>query len=190
MCSEKVSIPADRVLVLPGWQGSGPGHWQSQWEQRHGYRRVEQNDWVRPLRGDWSAQLNAAVLDAGGPVVLVAHSLGCLLVAWWAAHAPAAAARVRGALLVAPPDLDRPDAPLALRPWAPPMRQALPFPATVLASRNDPYATLAATQALALDWGAPCIDLGAHGHLNADSALGDWPEGHALLQPYLCEFSE
>lgn len=198
MCSENVSVhgdanetvPADRVLVLPGWHGSGPDHWQSRWERLHGYRRVEQNDWDRPLRGDWSAQLNAAVLDAGGPVVLVAHSLGCLLVAWWAAHAPAVAAWVRGALLVAPPDLDRPDAPLALRGWAPPMRQRLPFAATVVASRNDPYATLAATQALTADWGAACIDAGEHGHLNADSALGDWPEGHALLQPFLRSRSE
>ena len=39
------------VLTLPGWQGSGPEHWQSRWEALHGFIRVEQHDWMRPLRG-------------------------------------------------------------------------------------------------------------------------------------------
>ena len=51
------------VLVLPGWENSGPRHWQSLWEQRHGYRRVEQHDWMKPLRGDWIARLEDMVLD-------------------------------------------------------------------------------------------------------------------------------
>jgi predicted alpha/beta hydrolase family esterase len=29
------------------------------------------------------------------------------------------------------------------------------------------------------------VDLGAAGHINADSSLGDWPEGQALLQTLL-----
>jgi predicted alpha/beta hydrolase family esterase len=76
------------VLILPGWQNSGPLHWQSQWEVAHGYRRVEQHDWMRPLRGDWIARLEDVLLsgDTDVPVVLVAHSLGCQLVAAWASH--------------------------------------------------------------------------------------------------------
>mgnify|MGYP000182071266 CR=1 FL=1 len=34
-------------------------------------------------------------------------------------------------------------------------------------------------------WGSRLIDAGPRGHLNSDSGLGDWPEGHALLQPWL-----
>ena len=49
------------VLLLPGWQNSGPQHWQTLWEQRHGYHRVEQSDWDRPLRGD-----EAETFGAGG----------------------------------------------------------------------------------------------------------------------------
>ena len=79
-------MKASNILLLPGWQNSGPDHWQSLWEARHGYPRVEQHDWMRPLRGDWSARLEETVVDADGPVVLVAHSLGCILTAWWAAH--------------------------------------------------------------------------------------------------------
>ena len=106
------------VLTLPGWQNSGPGHWQTLWEQQYGYQRVEQHDWARPLRGDWTARLEDVVLDAGGPVVLVAHSLGCILVAWWAAHS-ANAHRVHAALLVAPGDVERADVRAQLPGWAP-----------------------------------------------------------------------
>ena len=78
------------VLILPGWQGSGPDHWQSRWERLYGYTRVEQHDWMRPLRGDWIARLEEVVLgcdiERDGPAVLVAHSLGCPHVAAWAAH--------------------------------------------------------------------------------------------------------
>ena len=90
---------ATTVLLLPGWQNSGPKHWQTLWEQRHGYRRVEQHDWERPLRGDWMARLEEVLLESETPAVLVAHSLGCQLVAAWAGHSRHSA-RVAGALLV------------------------------------------------------------------------------------------
>lgn len=170
-----------RILTLPGWQNSGPDHWQSRWERLHGYERLEQHDWQRPLRGDWSARLQEVVVDSPGPVVLVAHSLACLLVAWWAAHSPDAR-KVQGALLVAPPDVERPDLRQQLPGWAPMACQPLPFPAVLVASRNDPYGSAAHAQALADAWGGQYVDVGARGHLNADSGLGDWPEGLALLQ--------
>ncbi|MEO6626825.1 MAG: alpha/beta hydrolase, partial [Burkholderiaceae bacterium] len=94
-----------QVLLLPGWQDSGPGHWQTEWESRHGYLRVVQHDWMHPLRGDWIARLEEVVLaqSAAGTIVFAAHSLGCLLVAAWAAHSRHTAL-VQGALLVAPGD--------------------------------------------------------------------------------------
>ena len=82
---------SSNVLLLPGWQNSGPRHWQSLWEREHGYTRVDQHDWMRPRRGDWIARLEEVLLAQTGPAVLVAHSLGCHLVAAWAAsHATAA----------------------------------------------------------------------------------------------------
>src|SRR3954471_1089441 len=101
-------MKSSNVLIVPGWQDSGPSHWQTLWEQRHGYRRVEQHDWTKPLRGDWIARLEDVVLGCGEPAVLVAHSLGCILVAAWAAHSKNTQ-RVKGALLVAPPDAERDD---------------------------------------------------------------------------------
>ena len=86
MAPESSSHTIPKILLLPGWQNSDPAHWQSRWEAIHGDHRVDQHDWMRPLRGDWSARLEEEVLAAPGPVALVAHSLGCILVAAWAAQ--------------------------------------------------------------------------------------------------------
>lgn len=181
IASNPANTSAAQVLVLPGWQGSGPGHWQSRWEQLYGYTRVEQHDWDRPLRGDWTARLEEVLLDfPGPPPVLVAHSLGCLLVAAWAAHSRNTA-RVAGALLVAPPDVRTPALQPVLASWASLPLQALPFPSVVVASQDDPYCSVARSGELAQAWGAHRVDAGCAGHLNADSGLGDWPEGHAHL---------
>lgn len=170
------------VLLLPGWRNSDAQHWQSRWEQRHGYTRVQQHEWLQPLRGDWSARLQDAVLDSPQPVVLVAHSLGCVLVAWWAAHAPKEAlAKVRAALLVAPGDVERPDVHPQLARWAPLALQPLPFPSVLVGSHNDPYCSLERAWFFAQSWGARWVDAGHAGHINSASHLGDWEAGHALL---------
>src|SRR6218665_3363693 len=168
------------ILLLPGWQNSGPRHWQSLWQARHGYRRVEQHDWLRPLRGDWTARLEETVVDADGPVLLGGHSLGCILAAWWAAHS-ANTHRVQGALLVAPGDVERADLAAQVHHWSPIVRQALPFHALLVASRNDPYCSWARAEGLAQSWGARFIDLGQRGHINAQAGLGDWRQGHDWL---------
>jgi len=177
-------LAAPSVLLLPGWQGSGPGHWQMHWAREQGYAVVEQNDWLHPLRGDWLARLDETVIDASGPVVLVAHSLGCILVSAWAAVSRHTA-RVRGALLVAPGDTEAPALKDRLPGWSPIARQPLPFHSMVVGSQNDPYCSAERAQSLAYAWGARWVDLGAAGHINADSSLGDWPEGQALLQTLL-----
>lgn len=169
-----------RVLLLPGWQDSGPGHWQTRWQTLHGFERVEQDDWMWPRRGDWMARLDEALLDRETPALLVAHSLGCHLVAAWAAHSRWRG-RVAGALLVAPPDLERPGVPPQLAGWRAVVRDRLPFPAIAVISDDDPYGSVPATRRLALDWGAEVVEVGARGHLNAESGLGDWPQGLAWL---------
>lgn len=172
------------VYLLPGWLDSGPDHWQTRWERLHGDRRVVQDDWSWPRRGDWMARLDQTLIDApeppATPVLLVAHSLGCLLVSAWAAHSHHTA-RVAGALLVAPPDTERDDMPPQLHGWRPIVRKALPFPAIAVISRDDPYGNAERMTALAQAWGADIVDAGARGHLNHESGLADWPEGRALL---------
>lgn len=169
-----------RVLLLPGWQGSGPGHWQSRWEARHGHRRVEQGDWLWPRRGDWMSRLDEVLLEDDTPAMLVAHSLGCHLVSAWAAHSRLTA-RVSAALLVAPPDIEHPAAPPQLQRWSPIVRQRLPFASTLVASSDDPFCEASRAAAMARDWGSTWVLMGACGHINAESGLGDWDEGLALL---------
>jgi predicted alpha/beta hydrolase family esterase len=169
------------VLILPGWENSGPKHWQSLWEQRNGYTRVEQHDWLKPLRGDWVARLEDVLLQCDEPAVLVAHSLGCILVAAWAAHSQNTH-RVKAALLVAPGDVERPEVRDQLPSWSPIALQALPFPSVLLASRNDPFCEFERARLFAYAWNAQFMNYGDCGHINADSGLASWPEGHVLLQ--------
>ncbi|MGN6703122.1 MAG: RBBP9/YdeN family alpha/beta hydrolase [Burkholderiaceae bacterium] len=168
------------VLVLPGYGGSGPQHWQTLWETADpALRRVRQRDWDRPDRDEWCAALEAAVREAGPQTILVAHSMGCLVVAHWAART---ALRAAGALLVAVPDPDGLNFPAEATGFRPLPRGRLPFPSIVAASADDPYADLAFARRCASDWGSRFVDVGRAGHVNAASGLGDWPRGRALLE--------
>jgi len=169
------------VLILPGWQNSDARHWQTLWEQRNGYTRVEQHDWTKPLRGDWIARLEEMLLQCDEPAVLVAHSLGCILTAAWAAHSQNTH-RVKAALLVAPGDVERPEVREMLPSWSPIELQALPFPSVLLGSRTDPYCEFERARLFAYAWNAQFMDYGDCGHINSDSGLASWPEGHVLLQ--------
>jgi len=167
------------VLIVPGWGDSGPGHWQSLWEKANpDFRRVVQRDWLYPVAAEWVETLAREIRAAGRPVVLVAHSLGCIAVAHCAG---AGALPVGGALLVAPPDVEHPDFPPVSEGFAPVPRARLPFPSIVVASRNDQFAEFERTRALAEAWGGRLVDAGDGGHLNSDAGLGPWPLGERLL---------
>jgi uncharacterized protein len=168
-----------RVLVVPGWGDSGPEHWQSLWEKANpDFQRVAQRDWLYPICHEWVETLAAAIRAAGPPVVLVAHSLGCVAIAHCVRGTTLP---IHGALLVAPPDVDRPDFPPVMEGFAPIPRERLPFPSIVVASRNDPFSDFARAEALAAAWGSRLVDAGETGHLNADAGFGPWPLGERLL---------
>jgi uncharacterized protein len=171
------------VLLVPGLNDSGPNHWQSRWEQeRDDCRRVELGSWSDPIRNLWVNQLNLTLHRASRPVVLVAHSLGCLAVSWWAEYErPRFGQPVIGALLVAPPDVDAHDTDPRLKRFAPTPESELPFPSVVVASRDDPYIPIGKARRLARSWGSRFADAGHAGHLNADSDLGSWEFGQFLL---------
>lgn len=173
------------VLIVPGLGSSGPAHWQTLWQELHGYQRVEQRDWEAPVRAEWLAALDQVLRARGKPSVLVAHSLGCALVAHYAQQ-PSAAALVRAALLVAPADVDDPArTPECTRCFAPLPLRRLPFESLVVASANDPFCDPARARQFAEAWGADLEDIGDAGHINADSGLGAWPAGHRFLQRLL-----
>ncbi|QLF93976.1 serine hydrolase family protein [Pseudomonas sp. ABC1] len=168
-----------RVLLLPGRGNSGERHWQSHWQKRQPqYRRVLQQEWSTPERADWVAALQAVIEEDDRPVVLVAHSLSVSLVVHWAQRH---VGPVKGALLVAPSDVEAPDYPAGTRGFTPIPLQTLPFPSVVVTSTNDPKVSLARAEQFASAWGARLEVAGAHGHLGADANLADWPFGHDLL---------
>lgn len=166
-----------RILIVPGWHGSGPGHWQSLWaEQLPGAERVEQDDWFTPKRAPWVRRLEECVLARPDPVVIVAHSLGCIATTHMG---PEAAARVAGALLVAPAD---PERRAQLVDFAPVPSVSLPYRSVLVASSNDPFCPIRLAGAYARAWGSELVRLQNAGHVNVDSGHGAWPLGLALLQ--------
>ncbi len=168
-----------QVLIVPGYTGSGPGHWQTLWEQKHPeYRRVVQRDWHHPDLEEWITVLDAAIQGSSSPVVLVAHSLGCILIAHWQLRH---SGDVHGALLVAPADAERDDAPAPVRSFSPIPLQPLPFPSLVVASSNDPYVSLERAQYFAKNWGSRFISMGACGHIDTTAGFGPWRRGEVLL---------
>ncbi|MDR0209536.1 MAG: alpha/beta hydrolase [Pseudomonas putida] len=172
-----------RYLIVPGWQGSPDNHWQSHWQRSlPNSVRVEQRDWLTPQRRDWVQALEQAVAAERSPVILIAHSLGCITVAHWAAQArPALLRQVRGALLVAPADVERPTCSDALRNFAPIPLQPLPFPSQVVSSDNDPAVSVPRALHLARAWGAEAGLLANAGHINVKSGHERWEQGFAYL---------
>ncbi|WP_439682782.1 putative esterase of the alpha/beta hydrolase fold [Cupriavidus oxalaticus] len=174
----RLEIPRHlQVLTVPGLHGSGPGHWQSCWEQRFpDWQRVEQHDWSRPSLPLWAERVSEGVMRAqrvaSRGAVLVAHSFGCLASLRQASLDPAG---IAGALLVAPADPDK----FGVAGLLPTYR--LPFPTILVASRNDPWMPQRTAFSWGTLWGSELVDAGNLGHINADSGLGDWAEGLALL---------
>ncbi|ODT46267.1 MAG: hypothetical protein ABS70_01145 [Nitrospira sp. SCN 59-13] len=171
------------ALIVPGIGNSGPRHWQTLWAQRHpDWQRVEQRDWDRPVLGEWLSALESALAEIPAPAVLIAHSMGCLLVAHWAQQA---SVPVRAAMFVAPPDPQSPAFPATARGFETVPSGRLPFPSLVVASSNDPFGSVDYAQRCAIAWGSAFAEAGAIGHINAESELGEWPAGLVLLERLL-----
>ena len=168
------------VLILPGFGNSGEEHWQSLWEQEHrDFKRVVQKDWLRPVCQEWVLALENALKETNAEVVLVAHSMACLVVAQWASNKYHAS--IKSALLVAPPNPNETTFPKDAIGFEQIHNGHFDFPSIVVASTNDEYATLEYVQSLAKSWGSVFVNVGAKGHINANSGLGFWDEGWDLL---------
>lgn len=174
------------VLFVPGLRDHVEDHWQT-----HAARALPASATVEPLTTDrLSRAARVAAVDAAlqaidGDVVIAAHSAGCLMVAAWA-QSPTR--RIKGALLATPADVESPLPPgypgfeeLAANGWVPIPRSALPFPAIVAASRNDPLAGFEKVRGLAEAWQAELFDAGEVGHLNPPAGFGPWPVGLDLI---------
>lgn len=171
-----------KVLLVPGLNGSPESHWQSVWErERADCEKVDLGSWSNPDPQTWIERLDHYIRRECGPVVLAAHSLGCVATVLWSRrHYYTHPHPVIGALLVAPCDTDTSSSE-CLRRFAPLPTERLTLPTTLIASANDPYATPKRSRQMAASWGSEFVEIGRAGHINAQSDLGMWRYGQTML---------
>ncbi len=184
-----MKISQTDILLIPGYGDILPGHWMLRWEEKMPTARiVRQENMPTPCKDEWMNKLLQEIAACDRPAILVAHSLGCMLVAngWEALKG-----KVKGAYLVTPSDWDREGLVEEFDGgnFVPVPRNKLPFPAHVVGSRNDPYCEFDRSQTFAKDWGATFQDAGEAGHINVDSGHGPWPEGMLSFAGFLAKFS-
>jgi predicted alpha/beta hydrolase family esterase len=178
------------VLIVPGLRDHVAAHWQTLLaaDLEASGRKVRT---VSPMgRADLDCATKVAAIEReaqaiDGPVILVAHSGGCVMVAHWARQSRRA---VQGALMAAPPDFEEamPEGyptleQLGAAGWLPVPRNPLPFPSITAVSRNDPLGRHARVAELGQAWGSRLVDLGEVGHLNPASGFGEWPQAEQFI---------
>jgi len=169
------------LVIVPGANNSGPNHWQTFWEAAHpDCRRTEPASFDVFDLEDWVRALEAAIARCATSPALAAHSGGCLATLEWAAR-EGAPGRVAAILLVAPPDPTAPSFPPDAGSFRDVDASPLGVPSAVVASTNDPYAAVDYAARVSEISGASLHVIGALGHINADSALGEWPAGQRIL---------
>ncbi len=167
-------FPDFQVILVPGLNDSGADHWQTRWQAAHPeFWRVSQDDWSNRDLPAWAARVDQLrALDAR-PSLLVAHSFGCLAALYSIVANPRG---VAGAFLAAPADPDKFGVGAML------LSSVLGCPTLVVSSTNDPWMRAEQAAWWARRWGSELHNAGALGHINAESGLGDWPEGQEKLQ--------
>jgi uncharacterized protein len=167
-------------LIVPGYGNSGPEHWQTYFENKlPRCVRIHQTNWDKPIMEDWVTNINKYVVQYDPEtVVLISHSMGGIAIAHWANlynH------KIKGAMIVAPPDLENPFIELPIENFTPIPTTKLPFPSIVVASTNDYWATKERTTLFSQNWGSKLIFIGEAGHINADTGYTHWDEGLKIL---------
>ncbi len=178
------------IIMVPGYTNSDADHWQSRWESKmKSARRVDQDDWHKPVVEDWTANLIAAIDEATKPVVLIAHSLGCQVTVQAVKQMGIEQSKnIAAAFIVAPPDVENP----AMRPkhlmtFGPYPREPLQFPSLVVSSQNDPFCAQNVAQEMAGAWESEYVSANENGHLNSESGHGPWPDGLMVFANFMRE---
>ncbi len=170
-------------LIVPGLGNSGPEHWQT-WLENSGnnFERIQQDEWEAPVCEDWIANIDKAVSRYDpSTVVLVAHSLGCTAVVYWALIYKKI---IKGALLVAPSDPESPLYTFPTKGFEKVPLEKINFPTIVVASADDQWVSLERAKFFSYSWNSEFVNIGNAGHINAASGHGPWEEGRSLLNKF------
>jgi predicted alpha/beta hydrolase family esterase len=168
-------------LIVPGLGNSGPEHWQTYFEQSgpH-FSRIQQEEWDAPECEAWINRIEEKVSEFDPEqVVLVGHSLGCTAIAHWAKRF---GRKIKGAMLVAPSDIENPIYTFPAVGFSPIPLKKIPFPTLVVASTDDPWVSFERAVFFASAWGSEFVSLGPAGHINVASGHTTWDEGLELLK--------
>jgi len=168
-------------LIIPGLGNSGAEHWQTYFETTgDNFHRVNQEEWDAPVCEDWIETVDNFVLKFDpSTIVLIGHSLGCATIAHWAAKYKK---QIKGALLVAPSDLEAPQYTFPAIGFAPIPLDRFKFRSIVVASADDIWVTIERAKFFANNWGSEFINIGNAGHINAASGYHKWDAGLEILK--------
>ena len=176
------------ILVLRGLGGGSDDYWYARWEARlQTLTTIEQDNWDAPDKDQWVERTLRSAAMSQKPIVFLAHSLGVLALVHAASRL--SAFDVRGAFLVAPPDIEaNPGMLNGIDSFLPIPRDPLPFPSLLVASRTDPYCSYDVADDYGNAWGSLVIDSGSSGHINPESGHGPWPEGLMVFARMMARF--
>lgn len=171
----------NNYFIVPGLGNSGPEHWQTFFESSgNNFRRIGQQEWDAPNCNDWITAMDQAISDYDpSTIILIGHSLGCATIAHWAAQFNK---KIKGALLVAPSDVENPAYTFPATGFTPMPTGKINFKTIVVASTDDPWVSVERAKLFAFNWGSEFISIGNAGHINAASGHYKWNEGIDILK--------
>ncbi len=176
-----ILYPMNHYFIVPGLGNSGPDHWQTHFEKSGDhFIRINQLDWDKPDNREWIETIDRALFGYDlADVILIGHSLACAAIANWAKEYRK---KIKGALLVAPSDLEAPRYTFDTVGFDHVPLAKINFKSIVVASSNDEWVTLERAGFFAENWGSEFINIGNAGHINAASGFGEWPTGLEILK--------
>lgn len=168
-------------FIIPGLGNSGPDHWQTHFEKSaDNFHRINQMEWDAPKCEDWIEAIDRAISGYDlNTIVLIAHSLGCSTVAFWAKKYKR---QIKGALLVAPSDTEALNYQFPVVGFSPMPIEKINFKTIVVASADDVWVSIERAKLFAKSWGSEFIDIGNAGHINVASGHTHWKEGLEILK--------
>lgn len=159
-------------------------HWVRRWSRNLKTGRLLE---VATSKVTQQAFGGTCIVEAAGsatrPVLLVGYHLGIAAIAQAAGRLDTGI--VKGAFLVAPPDLTLCSDAGDVQGSGQISNAALPFPSLMVASRSDPRCSFEKASEMALAWGSHLVDAGEIGQIDTSSGHGPWPEGLMRLGWFL-----
>ncbi len=171
------------LIIIHGWGGNGPGHWQNWLSDDLAARGIPVDypvlpDADTPDLNVWLGTLRSVRMCHDQPPDIIAHSLGAIAVIHWLFRETGAQLFNR-VLLVSPP---------SPRNAAPEVASFFPLPCDItntigsncasimlIGAKDDPFARPKDFGAIAQIVGVEPHLFEAGGHLNVESGYGPWP---------------